>query len=66
MMPVYGATISPLKAYCCKIRCPLKKNTFLWKIVSGCIAVKKKYKREGFKVIYNAQEVEQPRNHMCN
>ena len=34
-------TVTSLKDFCWKIRCPPKIKYFLWQIVSGCIAVNK-------------------------
>ena len=37
MPPQFGPSITPLKAFCWKVRCPLKMEHFLWQILTGCI-----------------------------
>ena len=44
MLPEYGPSVSPLKAFCWKVRCPPKMKHFLWQLVSRCIEVKKNLK----------------------
>ena len=51
MLPEYGPSVSPLKAFCWKIRCPPKMKHFLWQFVSGCIAVKKHLRARVFRGI---------------
>ncbi|XP_056848971.1 uncharacterized protein LOC130499090 [Raphanus sativus] len=48
-LPIYGPSISTLKAFCWKIKCPPKMKHFLWQLLSGCIAVKKNLKARGLK-----------------
>ena len=43
----YEPTVDILKAYCWKVRCPPKIKHFLWKLLSGCIAVMKNLKARG-------------------
>ena len=41
--PVYGPSVTPLKAFCWKVCCPhLRWNIFLWQLLTRCITVKKK------------------------
>ena len=46
-IPELGPSVTPLKAHCWKVCCPPKIKHFLWQLVSGCIAVKKKLKARG-------------------
>ena len=43
----FGPSITPLKAFCWKVRCPPKMKHFLWQILTGCIAVKKNLRSRG-------------------
>ena len=47
MLPDYGPSVSPPKAFCWKVRCPPKMKHFLWQLVSGCTAVKKSLRPRG-------------------
>ena len=43
----YGPTVDALKAFCWKVRFPLKIKHILWQLLSGCIAVLKNLKSRG-------------------
>ena len=43
----YGPTVDILKAYCWKVRCPLKIKHFLWQLLSGCVAATENLKARG-------------------
>ena len=45
--PVYGPSVTALKAFFWKVRCPPKIKHFLWQLLTGCIAVKKKFRSRG-------------------
>ena len=42
-----GPTVDILKAYCWKVRCPLKIKHFLWQLLSGCVAATENLKARG-------------------
>ena len=44
---MYGPSVTPLKAFCWKLRCPPKLKHFLWQLLTGCIAVKKNFRSRG-------------------
>lgn len=44
---MYGPSVTPLKAFCWKLRCPPKLKHFLWQLLTGCIAVKKNLRSRG-------------------
>ena len=46
-LPEYGPSVSPLKAFCWKVRRPPKMKHFLWQVVSRCNAVKKNIRARG-------------------
>ena len=47
MLPEYGPSLSPLKAFGWQAHCPLKIKHFLWQLVSECISVKKNLRARG-------------------
>lgn len=62
MLLEYRPSFSPLKDFCWKVRCPPKMKHFLWQLVSGYIAVKKKLQARGIQGIQLAHVVEHLRN----
>ena len=40
----YGPNVDVLKAFCWKVKFPPKLRHFLWQLLTGCIAVTKKFK----------------------
>ena len=46
-LPEFGPSVSLLKAFCWKVRCPPKLKHFLWQLVTGCIAVKNNLRSRG-------------------
>ena len=43
----YGPNVDILQAFCWKVMCPPKLKHFLWRFLSGCIAVTKNLKARG-------------------
>lgn len=45
--PLYGPSVTPLKAFCWKVRCPPTMKHFLWQLLTGCVAVKNNLRSRG-------------------
>ena len=64
---IFGPNVDILKAFCWKVQCPPKIKHFLWKMVPGCIVVKKNLKARGIQGDISCDrcgDSEESRNHV--